>query len=291
MASWVAVLQAPGEDDVERRARGDAAGPGTRQPGEPPPRDADPHSALDDSRVLHRGFSTAFSSENANSGPVPRPGRNYFPPNASFRTEVPHETPGSRNPDPAVGGLSGRRGPHRLENASFAADGKVTIDTYKGSIRVTPWDRAEVAVEARIVPDDSCGPEKDQREWVAATEVVIEPSGRNVRIESDYDKLETSWVLPVLHEPPVRPLPGQPASRRDLKIHDYKSDTDVKDFAGTSRSTPTREVSRFRPPGGLDLKTYKGEVRAGFKRLSGAVHAETYKGDVTLTFPAGANSI
>ena len=27
-------------------------------------------------------------------------------------------------------------------------------------------------------------------------------------------------------------------------------------------------------------------MRAGFKRLSGAVRAETYKGDVTLTFPA-----
>src|ERR1700687_1610858 len=75
----------------------------------------------------------------------------------------------------------------------LAADGKVTMDTYKGSIRVTPWDRAEVAVEARIVPDDSCGSEKDQKEWVEATEVVIEPSGRGVRIESDYDKLETSW--------------------------------------------------------------------------------------------------
>src|SRR5271169_761462 len=74
----------------------------------------------------------------------------------------------------------------------LAADGRVTIDTYKGSIRVTPWDRAEVAVEARIVPDDSCGSEKDQKEWVEATEVVIEPSGRSVRIESDYDKLEAS---------------------------------------------------------------------------------------------------
>ena len=49
----------------------------------------------------------------------------------------------------------------------LAADGKVTIDTYKGSIRVAPWDRAEVAVEARIVPDDSCGSERDWKEWVA----------------------------------------------------------------------------------------------------------------------------
>jgi hypothetical protein len=170
----------------------------------------------------------------------------------------------------------------------LAADGKVTIDTYKGSIQVTPWDRAEVAVEARIVPDAGCGSEKDQREWVAATEVVIEPSGRNVRIESDYDKLETSWGFfrACTSRPFVHYRVSLPRAAT-LKIHDYKSDTDVKDFAGhLALDTYKGTVALSGLSGGLDLKTYKGEVRAGFTRLSGAVHAETYKGDVTLTFPA-----
>ena len=170
----------------------------------------------------------------------------------------------------------------------LAADGKVTIDTYKGSIRVTPWDRAEVAVEARIVPDDSCGSERDQKEWVAATEVVIEPSGRNVRIESDYHKLETSWCF--LRACTSRPFVHYRVSlprEATLKIHDYKSDTDVKDFAGhLALETYKGSAALAGLSGRLDLKTYKGDVRAGFKRVSGAVHAETYKGDVTLTFPA-----
>ena len=170
----------------------------------------------------------------------------------------------------------------------LAADGKVTIETYKGSIHVTPWDRAEVAVEARIVPDPGCGSEKDQREWVAATEVVIEPSGRNVRIESDYDKLETSWGFfrACTSRPFVHYRVSLPRAAT-LKIHDYKSDTDVKDFAGhLALDTYKGTVELSGLSGGLDLRTYKGEVRAGFTRLSGAVHAETYKGDVTLTFPA-----
>jgi putative adhesin len=170
------------------------------------------------------------------------------------------------------------------------ADGKVTIDTYKGSIRVTPWDRAEVAVEARIVPDDSCGSERDQKKWMEATEVVIEPSGRNVRIESDYDKLETRWGFfggctsrPFVHYRVSLPRAAT------LKIHDYKSDTDVKDFAGhLTLETYKGSVALVDLSGTLDLKTYKGEVRAAFKRLSGAVRAETFKGDVTLTFPAEA---
>ena len=170
----------------------------------------------------------------------------------------------------------------------LAADGKVTIDTYKGSIRVAPWDRAEVAVEARIVPDDSCGSERDRKEWVAATEVVIEPSGRNVRIESVYDKLETSWGFfrACTSRPFVHYRVSLPRAAT-LKIHDYKSDTDVKDFEGhLALETYKGSAVLVGLSGGLDLKTYKGEVRAGFKRLSGAVHAETYKGDLTLTFPA-----
>ena len=172
----------------------------------------------------------------------------------------------------------------------LAADGKVTIDTYKGSIRVTPWDRAEVAVEARIVPDDSCGSERDQKRWMDATEVIIEPSGRNVRIESDYDRLEMSWGFfggctsrPFVHYRVSLPRAAT------LRIHDYKSDTDVKDFAGNlSLETYKGTVSLAGLSGALDLKTYKGEVRAAFKSLSGAVHAETYKGDVALTFPPEA---
>jgi hypothetical protein len=170
----------------------------------------------------------------------------------------------------------------------LASDGKVTIDTYKGSIRVTPWDRSEVAVEARIVPDDSCGSERDQRRWMDATEVVIEQHGRNVRVESDYDKLETRWGFfggctsrPFVHYRVTLPRAAT------LKIYDYKSDTDVKDFAGhLTLETYKGSVKLVGLSGSLDLKTYKGEVRAGFKSLSGSVHAETYKGDVTLTFPA-----
>jgi hypothetical protein len=172
----------------------------------------------------------------------------------------------------------------------LAADGRVTIDTYKGSIHVTPWDRAEVAVEARIVPDDSCGSQRDRKEWEAATRVVIEPDGGGVRIKSDYGGLEASWHFFTFctSRPFVHYRVSLPRAAK-LKIHDYKSDTDVKDFAGhLALETYKGSAALSGLSGGLDLKTYKGEVRAGFTRVSGEVRAETYKGDVTLTFPAGA---
>jgi Putative adhesin len=172
----------------------------------------------------------------------------------------------------------------------LAGGGLVTVDTYKGSIRITPWDRTEVAVEARITPDDSCGTERDQKRWMDATRVVIEPSGGGVRIASDYDDLESAWHFfgSCTSRPFVHYRISVPRTSA-LKIHDYKSDTDVKDFAGPlTLETYKGSVVLTGLSGALDLETYKGEVRAAFERLSGDVHVETYKGDVVLTLPSKA---
>jgi len=172
----------------------------------------------------------------------------------------------------------------------LAGGGRVTVDTYKGSIRITPWDRAEVAVEARIAPDDSCGSERDQKKWMDATRVVIEPSAGGVRIASDYDELEGSWNLfgSCTSRPFVHYRISLPRTAA-LKIHDYKSDTDVKDFAGhLTLDTYKGSAALTGLSGALDLETYKGEVRAGFERLSGDVRVGTYKGDVVLTIPSKA---
>jgi hypothetical protein len=37
--------------------------------------------------------------------------------------------------------------------APLAADGRVILDTYRGSIDIETWDRAEIAIHARIEPD------------------------------------------------------------------------------------------------------------------------------------------
>ena len=172
----------------------------------------------------------------------------------------------------------------------LAAGESVRVDTYKGSIRITPWDRAELAVEARITPDDSCGSDKDQKKWMDATRVVVEPSGGGVRIASDYDELGASWNFfgSCTSRPFVHYRISLPRTAT-LKIHDYKSDTDVKDFAGRlTLDTYKGTASLTGLSGALDLQTYKGEVRAAFESLSGDVRVETYKGDVILTLPSKA---
>src|SRR5262245_40175686 len=92
-----------------------------------------------------------------------------------------------------AGAFSGRRARAGAPAAKLVArtvplgaDGQVSIETTKGSIKVRPWQRDDVEVRARIEPDDSCASDATRAERVAATEVRIEPAGADVRIATDY---------------------------------------------------------------------------------------------------------
>src|SRR5437867_2088457 len=72
-------------------------------------------------------------------------------------------------------------------SVSLSKDGLVMIDTYKGSIVVTTWDKPVVDIHARIEPD---GWGEDQEECVRETEIRIDSSAQSLRIQSDYDRLK-----------------------------------------------------------------------------------------------------
>ena len=172
----------------------------------------------------------------------------------------------------------------------LAAGETVRVDTYKGSVKVTTWDRPEVAVEARIEADDSCGSAKDAARWVDQTRVVIENRHGGVSITSDYDALEqiSGWFGSCTSRPFVRYTIHM---RKDapLRIKDYKSDLIVKDLAADlDVNTYKGHLDVTGLSGGLRIETYKGEVNAGIVRLAGDVHAETYKGSIVLHLPGAA---
>jgi hypothetical protein len=59
------------------------------------------------------------------------------------------------------------------------ADGRVSVDTYKGSITIDTWDRDEVQYAVRVEPDGD-------PELVPDTEVRIDRSGSSISFETDY---------------------------------------------------------------------------------------------------------
>jgi hypothetical protein len=172
----------------------------------------------------------------------------------------------------------------------LAAGETVRVETYKGSVKVTTWDKAEVAVEARIEADDSCGSAERQAKWVEKTQVVIEKETGGVSIKSDYDALEeaSSWFGNCTARPFVRYTIRMPRSAA-LKIKDYKSDLFVQGLAADlAIDTYKGNVDIGGLAGALRIDTYKGEVNAEIVRLSGEVHGETYKGSIVLRLPAAA---
>jgi len=172
----------------------------------------------------------------------------------------------------------------------LAGDGRVEVSTYKGSVMVTAWDRAEVDVQARVEADEGCGSEATKQRWVEQTEVRIEGRARSVSIESDYDRLESyregwGWFGSCTSRPFVHYKLQVPRTAK-LSIKDYKSALKV----GPMRSE--MEIDTYKGTvdvagldGSLDLKTYKGEARVEFESLTGPSRFDTYKGDIEIAVP------
>ena len=108
-------------------------------------------------------------------------------------------------------------------------DGRVEIETYKGSVEVAAEERADVVVEARVIPDRNCGDERAWADWVDRTEVRIDSGPNSVRATSDYGRLE-SYHRGFLGWCTARPFVEyriRMPRTASLAIKDYKSKIDV----------------------------------------------------------------
>jgi hypothetical protein len=163
----------------------------------------------------------------------------------------------------------------------LAADGRLTIDTYKGSIRVSTWDRAEVDIAVRIEEDSSWIPQP-----VDAADVRIDAGAREVRLESHYDVprfFSFTGSQPFFHYTIRMPRTA------NLRIKDYKSETEVEDLAADlDMETYKGSVQVRGLAGALRLSTYKGDVRADFAEFNTRSTVETYKGRIDLGVPQQA---
>ena len=178
------------------------------------------------------------------------------------------------------------------KTVDLARDGEVYIDTYKGSITISSWDKPQVAIEAKIEPD---GRSRHNERKVRDTEIRIDDSPRELRIVTDYDRIKShSWdffglfdgedgSLPFVHYTITMPRTAH------LRIKDYKSDSRIEGLESKIvLETYKGTVSIRDASGPLDLETYKGDVTVGCAKLSGDARVETYKGSVEFTLPRSA---
>ncbi len=180
------------------------------------------------------------------------------------------------------------------KNLPLKANGELTIDTYKGSITVSTWEKPEVAIHARIEADDEFDSDY-AAEKVRDTEVRIDGGDARVSVKTDYDHIKHhergfwsffggDWgSLPSVHYTIQMPATAS------LTIKDYKSKTSIKDLHSTLEfNTYKGDAEIYGLDGSINLETYKGHVRVALNRLRDRCRCETYKGSITLSLPKSA---
>ncbi len=159
-------------------------------------------------------------------------------------------------------------------------DGRVSVETYKGTITVTTWEKPKVEVYARVEPD---GTHPAPAEQVANTEVRIKGSGKSVLIETDYDEAPWRWfsgnTRAFVHYT-IR-MPRTAA----LEVEDYKSRTRIAELDGDLRFHTYKGSVDLEGVRMVELDTYKGDVRAEFSRFDRESAFKTYKGDISIELP------
>jgi len=157
--------------------------------------------------------------------------------------------------------------------------GQFTIDTYKGSIAVTTWDRNDVDIVASIEPDTGWWFPRSVKD----AEVRVTEASGDVRVKSYTGRSDISFFggsLPLFHYTIRLPRMAK------LRIKDYKSDTQVDGLAADLSVDTYKGTVRVRDlSGALSLKTYKGEAHIQFVAFRAESSVDTYKGEVELRMP------
>jgi hypothetical protein len=175
---------------------------------------------------------------------------------------------------------------HRI--VPLSADGRLIIETERGSIRLSGWDSPQVEIYARV--EDESYFLRDP-ESVRQTEVRIDASPGSVRIKSDYSRLgERGWGLFgflnfTFERPAVHYRIRMPRTAR-LKIKDYRSETELSDLKSDLEMETYRGSVDVRGlEGAVEFKSYRGLARIKMAAPPRNVRLETYRGDITLSLP------
>ncbi len=170
------------------------------------------------------------------------------------------------------------------ETFELNSSGKVAISTFKGSIKITTWDKNQVEVYAKIEADDSGWGSTSPERQIEDARVTFNSSSNRVFIESEY-RDRKGWngsnTRAFVHYEIKMPKSAR------LNIDDYKSKISVKGIVSDMElETYKGDAHISGLKGSLDLETYKGDIEIDFEEFEKYCVAETYKGKIVLNLPA-----
>ncbi len=179
------------------------------------------------------------------------------------------------------------------KQVDLRADGRVSLDTFKGTVRVRTWNQPKVEIVATIAPDPSG---EKQAERVELTEIRISSSSGHVDIESDYSEASrvreglfgalfgvTGGTMPFVHYEITMPATAS------LEIEDHKSDIDIAALSGDLEIETHKGTAKVTShSGAIRVETHKGDIDVDFTSIPRSSRLDTYKGTITLRIPAAA---
>lgn len=171
------------------------------------------------------------------------------------------------------------------ETLPFDPDGKVSIDTYKGTITVETWDKNEVYFHAKVEPDGGGWNSTSPEEQLERCEVRYRHSEDHLSLKSDYRK-KIGWgseTLALVHYKIKMPATAK------LQVDDYKSESRISNLKSDLEfETYKGRVDIKNHSGLVDVETYKGDVDVDLVDLKENCSFETYKGNFNLSLPTSA---
>jgi hypothetical protein len=165
----------------------------------------------------------------------------------------------------------------------LAGNGRVELRTNRGTARITPWDRHEVEVFAKI----EARPEsRDPEESVRRTEIRFDATADSVLIQTDFG--DRSWGGGWFGDDPVPLVHYEIKVPRtvDLTVADDRSEIQMGDLLGRLRLHTDRssiEIASF--SGALTVEADRGRIQIGKLLLTdrGEFHTDRTEVDLGLS--------
>ena len=189
------------------------------------------------------------------------------------------------------------------QSVAFQPGGELVFDTDKGSVTLTAWDRAEVAVSARIVADEREDADYARRA-VDAARIEITGGAQRLSIRSNFDNVPEKggrWnyrQLPHIHyqiQAPRSLTLRLSADRSRVSLQSFsgrfyvqtdRSPLDARDLSGDVQIKMDRgEVRLDALRGSLDLNTDRTNSRIVAFAIEGDSRLEISRGKVELSVP------
>lgn len=154
------------------------------------------------------------------------------------------------------------------QTVSMRPGGTVVLNGYGGRIDVSPWDRPEVRVEARVEDEDDA--------LVKRTQIQVEGGGTGrVEISEEVEEENGGFLSSLFGGDNEHPSAVYYTLRvpreANLELNTYSSDVRAQSLGGA-----------------LSVNTYSGNAEVTFERLAGEVSFNSYSGNATMHLPRGA---